>query len=410
MRNKQKYEFSGINQKICLNSFKTPLYAYLQLNTNCNFKCKFCSREKMANRSIDYTDFKYVINILSKVGIKDIYITGGEPLLHPKIDDMIEYALTKKMSISILTNGFYIDKHVELLKKVACLSVSLHGEKETHNRIVGVKCYDKIINNINLLLGKVNLTINYTAFNENINEKDIMAVYNFCDHNKIKMNISRYNDLGCGKVNQCDLDLNVFMKTIYELVEKEYDISVNNCIAPCVVSSKYLHLCHGCGAGSIFCAIDYDLNVKICSSASQVMGNLKKQSLNKIWNGKILKTFRGLKWLPIYCKSCINLARCRGGCRIELGNHLLKLNDKNVHELNENTWKRIKDKKFEVLIGKVRKEANSFISLSTPSRLFSKDVLNVLQKIQCNGIISDLEQYKDLILSLYRDKVIKEKQ
>ncbi len=410
MRNKQKYELAGLSQKISLNSFKTPLYVYLQINTICNFNCKFCSRESMPNKSIDYLDFKYIIDSLSEFGVNDIYITGGEPLLHPQIDDMIDYALTKKMNISILTNGFYIDRHVEILKKVACLSVSLHGEKETHNKIVGFNCYDKIINNINLMVGKVNLTINYTAFNENIDEKNILSVYNFCDHNKIKMNVSRYNDLGCGKINKCDLDLNIFMKNIYHLVERGYDIGVNNCIAPCVVSPKYLHLTHGCGAGSIFCAIDYDLNVKICSSATQVISNLKKNSLQKIWNNKLLKTFRGLKWLPIYCKSCINLARCRGGCRIEVGNNLLGLNDKNVYDLNENTWRKIRNKNFEVCIGKARKEANFFISLSTPSRLFSKEVLNVLQKIQSTGKISDLEQYKDLILSLYRDKVIKEKQ
>jgi radical SAM protein with 4Fe4S-binding SPASM domain len=52
-----------------------------------------------------------IINQISECGIEEVYITGGEPLLHPNFFDIIDKFIEKNINISIIsTNGSLINK------------------------------------------------------------------------------------------------------------------------------------------------------------------------------------------------------------------------------------------------------------------------------------------------------------
>lgn len=408
-KNKVTYKLASYSTKVSLNSLNLPLYVYIKITDACNFKCVFCSRNNIKNEMITTSNFKFIIDTLNNLSIKDIYITGGEPLLHPNFDFLINYALEKKFNISVLTNGYFINEHIEILKNVACVSVSLHGKKETHNQLVSMDSYDRVVQNILLIKKNTNVSINYTAFDKNLNKNDILSVYHLCTENNIPMYISKYNDIGCGKNNGCKIELNNFASMIDSLMALKLNIKINNCLPPCVIDKKYSYLSHGCGAGNLFCCIDQFLNLKICSSSNNCLGNLRKTKFSKIWNCRLLKKFRNLEWLSPLCTSCENLARCRGGCKVEINDELCTMNDLNVVNYHDNIWNRIKDKNFYVCIKKLRKERNNYINLSYPTRIFNETVKQVLDIINSSGKLDDLEQYKQLILALYRDGLIKEK-
>ena len=408
-KNDIKYEMAAVNQKVSLDNLKIPLYMYIKINNFCNFNCVFCSRNIESMKEISLENFKFLIDQLLSIGIKDIYLTGGEPLLHSKFDELLTYALSKEMSISVLTNGILINNYFNNLKKVKCVSVSLHGNSKTHNEIVGVNCYDIVTKNILQIKKHTSVTVNYTAFSKNLNEKNILSVYDFCESNNIPMNISRYNDLGCGKTNHCVINLNSFAKTLDNLIQGGCKIQINNCIAPCTVDDKYLYLTHGCGAGYLFGCVDYNLDVKICSSSQTSLGNLKRNSFRRIWNQKKMKDFRSLRWIPIQCKTCINLARCKCGCKSEMSENLLTMNDKNVVDHYEKIWKKIKNKSFYVNVATLRKDNKQYINLSPPARIFNLTTKDLLIKIQKTEKIVTLSKYKDLIVLLYKEGIIREK-
>ena len=226
--------------------------------------------------------------------------------------------------------------------------------------------------------------------------------------NNIPISFAKYNNIGEGKNNKCYIDINKFVKNLDLLKKQGYNFSINDCIAPCTIEDEYLYLTHGCGAGYLFCSIDYCGNVKICPSSSNFVGNIKKESFKKIWNQSSMKDYRKFQWIPEYCKVCKNLVRCRCGCKIELGNKMNMLNDFLVKNEMEEIWNKIKNKHMKVNISILRKEGKDFISLSNPPRKYNLESMNVIKKINDGIKLKELEKYKNLIIALYRDEIIKE--
>ena len=85
----------------------------------CNAYCEFCHfgfHENFKDTPFaKFEDFKSNVKQLTKLGVKFIDLTGGEPLLHKEIDKMAVYAKGFKMQTSITTNGLLYPKFAERL-------------------------------------------------------------------------------------------------------------------------------------------------------------------------------------------------------------------------------------------------------------------------------------------------------
>lgn len=403
-----KYESVGYNQNVCLDTLRMPLYVYLELNNSCNLRCKFCSVSSKSNNYIELDTVKKIIKELRENGIYDIYYTGGEPLLYPNFEELVEYASELGMRQTLLTNGILLRKYQNILGKILCICVSLHGSKQVHNELTNSKCFDDVLANIEFAKKLTNVKINYTVISDNQNIDEMKFVLDYGKKHNIPISFAKYNNIGEGKNNKCYIDINEFVKNLDLLKNEEYNFSVNDCIAPCTVEDKYLYLTHGCGAGYLFCSIDYLGNVKICPSSSNYIGNMKKNSFKKIWNQSSMKKYRKFKWIPEYCKVCKNLTRCRCGCKIELGSKLCTLNDFLVKNEMEKIWNKIKNKHMKLNVSILRKEGKNFVSLSNPSRKYNLESMNVIKKINDGIKLEELENYKNLVIALYRDEIIKE--
>ena len=79
---------------------------YFAVTNACNRSCGPCCCFSRPGRQT-YLDFEVYKDILPKKGNFEVQLEGGEPLLHPKLDDMIFYAQeTKRCNKVILgTNG-----------------------------------------------------------------------------------------------------------------------------------------------------------------------------------------------------------------------------------------------------------------------------------------------------------------
>ena len=70
-----------------------PIVMSIMPTENCNLNCVFCSmahRDKYPNLSLSL--IKQVVNKLHQRGLKAVIISGGgEPLLYPQINELVEY-------------------------------------------------------------------------------------------------------------------------------------------------------------------------------------------------------------------------------------------------------------------------------------------------------------------------------
>ena len=101
-----------------LNSFDN---LFIELtNQNCNLKCKHCYIDfdpyKKIKDFIPTEQIKQAIKDLDDYKIKMIYLTGGEPLLHPDFNTILRFCLKYK-PVTIFSNGINInDKKARFLK------------------------------------------------------------------------------------------------------------------------------------------------------------------------------------------------------------------------------------------------------------------------------------------------------
>lgn len=126
----------------------------------CNLNCYMCNQrnethkdKKHHNANLDIKAAKNVIDQVEKYK-PQIYIWGGEPLIYPDLDELLEYTNEKKLTTCITTNGTLLHKHVEsiVMNKVAEIAVSLDGPKEVHESIRSCKgIFDDIIRGLEML-------------------------------------------------------------------------------------------------------------------------------------------------------------------------------------------------------------------------------------------------------------------
>lgn len=79
-----------------------------EILNKCPNKCMFCSSNSCMNRNtfISLDDFKRVIDyFVSTGGIEELSLSGGEPLLHPNLLEMIGYASKLGIKVTLFTSG-----------------------------------------------------------------------------------------------------------------------------------------------------------------------------------------------------------------------------------------------------------------------------------------------------------------
>ena len=174
-----------------------PSNINIYINNKCNLHCIYCYR-KANNQPYNsyFKNFCRCINFIEKTTIKNITITGGEPLLDPYIKDYFREATKHNFSCSLLTNGTLIISS-ELLNFLNTITFSLDGNPEIMKKHRGILNCSNIINNIELCKKKgMHIKINsvitklnlYTIRRDLINfVKEHLLGYD--DHLQIRINV-----------------------------------------------------------------------------------------------------------------------------------------------------------------------------------------------------------------------------
>lgn len=126
---------------------------YFYLTEGCNLRCRHCWIEPKyqggdkSYPSLEIDVFRSIIEQAKPLGLSGVKLTGGEPLLHPDIYEILDIIQSEDLGLTVETNGVLCTPG--LAKKMkACkgtfVSVSLDGaDPETHEWVRGVEgCFD----------------------------------------------------------------------------------------------------------------------------------------------------------------------------------------------------------------------------------------------------------------------------
>ena len=134
-----------------------------EITTSCNMNCNHCCSNANKTHNNDFlflsrketVIFKKIDEMIS-LGVKEFYISGGEPFLMKDIFPFLIYLKEKKIKVSIATNGYFISE--EFTKKISKIGIDLlhisidgHCEK-IHNSLRGGNFFKQVIKNIIILL------------------------------------------------------------------------------------------------------------------------------------------------------------------------------------------------------------------------------------------------------------------
>lgn len=143
-----------LEQPAVTNSEEQPAYPlrqlYFYLTEGCNLKCRHCwiapkyQGPDKAFPALDPDLFRSIIAEAKPMGLNGVKFTGGEPLLHPQISELIEIVRTEELRLTVETNGVLCTPELAAQLKAASkntfVSVSIDGATaETHEWVRGVE-------------------------------------------------------------------------------------------------------------------------------------------------------------------------------------------------------------------------------------------------------------------------------
>lgn len=140
-------------------SIRAPFTAGMELWPECNFRCIHCHAESErchGNPSMTTEQIMSVIDMLVERNCIELFLTGGETLLHKDFALIYTYAKKKGLLVSVLTNGSLISQeHIDLWKEYRPEMVSLTmyaATPETYELITRCKTgYTMFCRGVNLL-------------------------------------------------------------------------------------------------------------------------------------------------------------------------------------------------------------------------------------------------------------------
>lgn len=297
---------------------KSPISVVWEITNNCNFLCPHCRAFQKPEKENKKLEDK-ILNELLSAEVMVVNISGGEPLLHPRVFEFARKLTEHDVYVIISTNGYFYKKYRSRIIEsgIKMVQVSVDGPKELHEKFRGVKgSFENAIEALKMakedgLRTQMNVTI--TA--ENLDTLE----YNYHLAKEIGVNKVFYRRVvpyGKASENRYVLpDKKRYYEAILKLSSYNDDslqVLIDDPILNVLLkreSKDYL----ACSAGINNLGISSNGNVYPCIFLREKLGNLKTDSLISIWkNNDILKKLRSRSIGA--CGKCKYNYSC-GGCR-----------------------------------------------------------------------------------------------
>ena len=132
-------------------STRHPLLAHIIPIRRCNLACEYCNEFDEFSKPVPTDDMFRRVDKLAALGTSLITISGGEPLLHPELDDIIARIRRRGMIAGLITNGYFlVPDRVERLNRAGLewLQISIDNVNPDQVSKKSLKVLDKKLQNL----------------------------------------------------------------------------------------------------------------------------------------------------------------------------------------------------------------------------------------------------------------------
>ncbi len=143
-------------------STRHPVLAHIIPMRRCNLSCSYCNEYDAVSKPVALETIFQRIDKLASLGTTIVTISGGEPLLHPELDDIIRHIRQHGMIAGLITNGYLLTAdRIGRLNRAGLehLQISIDNVDPDEVSKKSLKVLDK----------KLQLLAEYAEFHVNIN-------------------------------------------------------------------------------------------------------------------------------------------------------------------------------------------------------------------------------------------------
>ena len=152
-------------------STRHPVLVHIIPIRRCNLSCAYCNEYDNFSKPLPIEIMFRRLDHLADLGTSIITISGGEPLLHPQLEDIIRHIRDRGMIAGMITNGY-------LLTQSRIESLNNAGLEHLQISIDNVKPDDVSKKSLKVLDQKLRLLAEHAVFQVNINSVLGSAVRN----------------------------------------------------------------------------------------------------------------------------------------------------------------------------------------------------------------------------------------
>jgi hopanoid biosynthesis associated radical SAM protein HpnH len=117
-----------------------PLVLMLEPTHLCNLRCAGCGRIREYGATLNQKlSIEECLNSVEEAGAPVVAVTGGEPLLHPDIEEIVGEIVAGKRFVYLCTNGLVLQRSLEKFQPSPYLAINVHldGLAPTHDGMAG---------------------------------------------------------------------------------------------------------------------------------------------------------------------------------------------------------------------------------------------------------------------------------
>jgi MoaA/NifB/PqqE/SkfB family radical SAM enzyme len=131
-----------------LTNGRMPIVVRWQTTNRCTARCRYCEIWKSPGDELSFDEARRMLGEFRALGTRRLCFSGGEPLLREDIDELIALGGRLGLSLEMNSNGVLLHEHLDSLRRLALVKVSLDGPPEVHDGIRGCPIHDAIIGNL----------------------------------------------------------------------------------------------------------------------------------------------------------------------------------------------------------------------------------------------------------------------
>jgi MoaA/NifB/PqqE/SkfB family radical SAM enzyme len=143
-------------------STRHPVLAHIIPMRRCNLACAYCNEYDATSKPVPIETIYQRIDKLASLGTSIITVSGGEPLLHPELDDVFRRIRRHGMIAGLITNGYLLTaERIQRLNRAGLehLQISIDNVNPDEVSKKSLKVLDK----------KLQLLAEHAEFHVNIN-------------------------------------------------------------------------------------------------------------------------------------------------------------------------------------------------------------------------------------------------